>query len=104
IGDLQVPTLLTLRGVSSQGGGSADRNRPEGAVLLGGPGGAIAFQIGSDILAAHVRHFEGGAVHRGSSRGNASRGLGVAWRAWGVTGRSRLVVRRLRWPRKSWIR
>jgi hypothetical protein len=36
IGDLQVATLLTLRRVPSQGGGPADRDRPEGAVLLRG--------------------------------------------------------------------
>jgi len=42
IGDLQVPTLVTLRGVPSQGGGPADRDRPEGAVLLWGHGGTIA--------------------------------------------------------------
>jgi hypothetical protein len=36
VGDLQVATLLTLRRVPSQGGGLADRDRPEGAVLLRG--------------------------------------------------------------------
>jgi len=36
IGDLQVPTLLTLRRVPSQGGGAANRNGSEGAVLLRG--------------------------------------------------------------------
>jgi len=36
VGDLQVSTLLTLRRVPSQGGGPADRDRPEGAVLLRG--------------------------------------------------------------------
>ncbi len=77
-GDLQVPTLVTLRGVPSQGGSPADRDRPEGAVLLRGSGGAIARQRGGAILAHHVRHFEGGAVHKDSSRGNASRGLEVA--------------------------
>src|SRR5437764_979099 len=46
VGDLQVATLLTLRRVPSQGRGPADRDRPEGAVLLGGQGGAIACQIG----------------------------------------------------------
>src|ERR671925_663995 len=34
IGDLQVSTLLTLRCVPSQGGGPADRDRPESPVLL----------------------------------------------------------------------
>ena len=34
IGNLHVPTLFTLRRVPSQGGGPADRDRPEGAVLL----------------------------------------------------------------------
>jgi hypothetical protein len=87
IGDLHVPTLLTLRRMPPEGRSAPDRNRPEGAVLLGGQGGAIACQIGRAILAHHVCHFEGGAVQRGSSRGNASRGLGVAGRAWGVTGR-----------------
>ena len=87
IGDLQVTTLVTLRRVPSQGGGPADRNRPEGAVLLRGQGGTIARQIGGAILAHHVSHFEGGAGHNGCSSGNASRGLGVAWRACGVTWR-----------------
>jgi hypothetical protein len=87
LGDLQVPTLLTLRRMPPEGRSATDRKRPEGAVLLGGQGGAIACQIGSAILAHHVRHFEGGAGHKGSSSGNASRGLGVAWRAWGVTWR-----------------
>jgi len=87
LGDLHVPTLLTLRRMPPEGRRATDSNRPEGAVLLGGQSGTIACQIGSAILAHHVRHFEGGAGHRGSSRGNASRGLGVAWRAWGVTWR-----------------
>jgi hypothetical protein len=91
LGDLHVPTLLTLRRMPPAGRRATDRNGPEGAVLLGGQGGAIACQIGRAILAHHVRHCEGGAVHRsasrGASRGNASRGLGVAWRAWGVTWR-----------------
>src|SRR4029453_6999791 len=87
IGDLHVPTLLTLRRMSPEGRSTTDSNRPEGAVLLGGQGGAIACQRGSAILAHHVRHFEGGAVHRGSSRGNASRGLGGGGGAWGVTWR-----------------
>ena len=84
---LQMPTLVTLRRVPSQGGGPADRNRPEGAVLLRGQGGTIACEIGGAILAHHVRDFEGGAVHKGFSSGNASSGLGVAWRACGVTWR-----------------
>src|SRR5215470_6032410 len=87
IGDLQVPTLVTLRGVPSQGGGPADRDRPESTVLLRRQGGAIARQIGGAILAHHISHFEGGAVYRGSSRDNASSGLGVAWRVCGVTWR-----------------
>jgi hypothetical protein len=87
IGDLQVATLVTLRGVPSEGRGPADRDRPESPVLLRRQGGAIARQIGGAIPAHHIRHFEGGAVHRGSSRGNASRGLGVAWRVCGVTWR-----------------
>jgi hypothetical protein len=36
IGDLPVPTLLTLRRVPSQGGGAAHRNGSEGTVLLRG--------------------------------------------------------------------
>jgi hypothetical protein len=87
VGDLPVATLLALRRVPSQGGGPADRDRPEGAVLLWGHGGTIACQIGGAILAHHVCHFEGGAGHQGCSSGNASRGLGVAWRTCGVTWR-----------------
>src|SRR5262249_35939089 len=87
IGDLQGPTLVTLRGVPSEGRGPADRDRPESTVLLRRQGGAIARQIGGAILAHHISHFEGGAVHRGSSRDNASSGLGVAWRVCGVTWR-----------------
>jgi len=87
VGDLQVPTLVTLRRVPSQGSGPADSNRPEGAVLLRGQGGTIAREIGSAILAHHVSDFEGGAGHKGASRGNVSRGLGVAWRACGGTWR-----------------
>jgi hypothetical protein len=34
IGDLQMPTLVTLRGVPSEGRGPADRDRPESTVLL----------------------------------------------------------------------
>ena len=87
IGDLPVTTLVTLRRVPSKGRGPADRDRPEGTVLFRGQGGAIAREIGLPILPHHVRHFEGGAVHKGCSSGNASRGLGVAWRACGVTWR-----------------
>ena len=85
--NLQVTTLVTLRRVPSQGSGPADSNRPEGAVLLRGQGGTIAREIGGAILAHHVSDFEGGAVHNGFSSGNASRGLGGAWRACGVTWR-----------------
>ena len=77
LSNLQVTTLVTLRRVPSQGGGPADRNRPEGAVLLRGQGGTIAREIGGAILAHHVSDFEGGAVHNGFSRGNASSGLGA---------------------------
>ena len=36
IGDLQVATLVTLRRMSPKGRSAADRDRPEGAVLLRG--------------------------------------------------------------------
>jgi len=87
VGDLHVPTLLTLSRVPSEGRGPADRDRPESTVLFRGYGSAIARQISGAILAHHVGHFESRARHRGVSRGNASRGLGVAWRTWGVTWR-----------------
>jgi hypothetical protein len=87
IGDLQVATLVTLRRMPPESRSATDRDRPEGAVLLRGQGGAIACQLGRAILAHHIRHFEGGAGHRGLSRGNASSGLGVACRACGVTWR-----------------
>ena len=103
-GDLEVATLVTLRRMPPEGRSATDRDRPEGAVLLRGQGGALACQRGRAILAHHVRQFEGGAVHRGLSSGNAARGLGGACRACGVTWRERLVVRKLRWPSKSWRR
>src|SRR5215510_799562 len=77
IGNLHVPTLLTLRRVPSQGGGPADRNRPECAVLLRRHGGAIAGQLGGAIPAYHVRYFEGGTGREDYSSGNVSRGLVV---------------------------
>jgi len=87
LGDLHVATLVTLRRMPPESRRAANRDRPEGVVLLRGQGLGIACQIGVAILAHHVRHFEGGAVHKDSSSGNASRGLGVAWRACGVTWR-----------------
>src|SRR5262249_60448221 len=58
IGDLHVSTLLTLRRMPPEGRRATDRNRPEGAVLLGGQGGAIACPLGRAILAHHVRQCE----------------------------------------------
>jgi hypothetical protein len=62
IGDLEVPTLVTLRRMPPEGRSATDSDRPEGAVLLRGQGGAIACQRGRAILAHHVRHFE--TTHR----------------------------------------
>jgi hypothetical protein len=45
-GERQVATLVTLGRVPSQGGGAADRSRPERAVRLRGPGGTRACQRG----------------------------------------------------------
>src|SRR5262249_61972564 len=87
ISDLQVATVVTLRRMPSEGRSATDRDRPEGAVLLRGQGGAIACQIGGTILAYHISDFEGRPRHKGASKGKASNGLGVAWRACGVTWR-----------------
>ncbi len=76
IGDLSVATLVTLRRVPSEGRSPADRDGPQGAVLLGGQGGAIACEIGGAILAHHVRHFEGGAVHTGLVQRQRIQGTG----------------------------
>jgi hypothetical protein len=87
--------------VAPKGGGTAEGDGAQGAVLLAGQGRALACQEGGPILVHDVRHFEGRAVHQGCSSGNVSRGLGVARRACGVTWRERLVLRRLRCPSKS---
>src|SRR5215831_807202 len=104
VGVLGVVTVVTLRQVASQGGRPAGRNGPQDPPLLGRDRRAIACEIRLSILPDHVRHFEDGAAHDRGSRGRLSRGLGVAWRACGVTCKYRLVVWRLRWPSKSWIR
>jgi hypothetical protein len=85
--DLKVTALVTLRRVPAKSCGPADSDRAEGAVLLRGQGGAIPRTIGGAVLAHDISDFEWRAVHRGSSRGKASRGLGVVRRACGVTWR-----------------
>ena len=102
--DLFGATLVTLRFVAPKGGGAAEGDGAQGPVRLAGQGSARPSEEGGAILVHDVRHCEWRAVHTGCSSGNVSSGLGGAWRACGVTWRERLVVRRLRWPSKSWIR
>jgi hypothetical protein len=104
LGHLGVVTVVALHLVASEGRRPAGRDGPPGPPLLGGDGPAIAGERGVAILPDHGRHFEGRAAHTSASRGKASSGLGVACRAWGVTCKERLGVRRLRWPSKSGIR
>jgi hypothetical protein len=85
--DLLVPTVVTLRRVSSKGRRPANGDGPEGAVLLWRQGGTIARELGGAILLDHVSHFEWRAGHTSVSRGKVSRGLTVACRACGVTWR-----------------
>jgi hypothetical protein len=87
IADVLVVTLSTPDRVPSKGRRPADGNGSTHTVLLWRHGGTITGEIGSAILADHIRHFEGWASHRNVSSGNASRGLGVACRACGVTWR-----------------
>jgi hypothetical protein len=104
LGPLGVVTVVALHLVASEGRRPAGRDGPQGPPLLGGDGPAIAGEIGVAIRPDHVRHCEGRAAQTSASRGQASSGLGVACRAWGVTGKERLGVRRLRWPSKRWLR
>jgi hypothetical protein len=85
--DLFVATLVARRFVAAKSGGAAEGDGAQGAVLLAGQDRAIACQEGGTILVHDGSHFEGRAVHQGCSSGNVSRGLGVAWRACGVTWR-----------------
>jgi hypothetical protein len=84
---LFVATLVTRRFVAPEGSSPTHGDSPQCPVRLAGQGSAIPGEEGSTIRVHDVRHFEGRAVHQGCSSGNASRGLGGAWRAWGVTWR-----------------
>jgi hypothetical protein len=81
LGDLQVATPVTRRRMPPEGRSATDSDRPEGAVLLRGQGGAIACQRGRAIRAPHVRHCEGGAVHKGLVQRQR-----IAWARGGVQG------------------
>jgi hypothetical protein len=87
IAELFVATLVTRCFVAPKGGGTAEGDGAQGAVLLAGQGCAIACQEGGTILVHEVSHFEGRAGHQGGSSGNVSRGLGGAQRVCGVTWR-----------------
>src|SRR5262249_29366720 len=102
VGVRGVVTVVTRRRVAPRGGRPAGRKGPQDPPLLGRDSRAIAREIRLSILPDHVRHFEDGAAHDRVSRGRLSRGLGVAWRACGVTCKYRLVVWRVRWPRTRW--
>jgi hypothetical protein len=87
ITDLLVATVVTLGFVAPQGGGAADGDGAQGPTLLCRESSAIACQEEVAILLGPIRHFEAWAGHTSVSSGNASRGLGGAWRACGVTWR-----------------
>ena len=91
IAALLVVAVITAGGVPAEGGGAAQQNSAEGAVLCPAQGGAIAFKKGGTVLAYHVSDFECRAAHGSWSRfaGNAraSRGLAVACTAVAATWR-----------------
>ena len=106
--DVLVTTVIALGFVAAEDCRTALRDSLEHAALCRRGHCARAGEVGRPILLDNVSDFELGAGHGWSSEGEAngkvSRELGMLANAWGVTGRYRLVVRRLWWPNRSWRR
>src|SRR5262245_26214698 len=85
--DRLIATVVTWGLVAPQGGSTADGDGAQGPTRLVREARAIACEEKVAVLVDHIRHFEAWAGHTSVSSGNLSSGLGVAWRAWGVTWR-----------------
>ncbi len=86
-----VSTVVALRDMAPEGGSPAQRDGPQGPVLLAREGRPIAGQKRGAMLAHHISHFQRRPTHGSFSRsaGNAraSKGLSVAWSAGWATWR-----------------
>lgn len=105
---LLVTAVVTRGWVAAEDRRAARRDGLEHAALRRGGHRPIPGQRRRPILLDDVSHFQLRAGHgwgsTGAGCGNNASGLGMAPKACGLTGRDRVVVRLLRWPKRSWRR
>ena len=108
IADLLVTAVVTLGFVAAEDRRAALRDGLEHPALRRRGHRPITGQIRRPLLLDDVGYFQMRAGHgwgaAGAGGGNNSSGLVMVPRACGLTCRYRVVVRMLRWPKRSWRR